>query len=89
MAETLGQRIRKARENYGMSQTELAKRVGISKTAMNQIERGETLDPHFSRVQKIADILRVSMDYFAGRGEEPAAPAPPTRPRSRTTAPVG
>ena len=28
MEETLGQRIRKARQRYGMSQTELAKRVG-------------------------------------------------------------
>src|SRR6266704_2139297 len=45
MQETLGKRIRKERLRYGMSQTELAKRVGISKTAMNQIEMGETADP--------------------------------------------
>ena len=90
MAETLGQRIRKAREDYGMSQTELAKRIGISKTAMNQIELGETLDPHFSRVQKIADTLRISMDYLAGRHAEPtAATPPPKRPRPRKSAPVG
>ena len=62
MHETLGARIRKARQRYGMSQTELARRVGISKTAMNQIETGETADPRLSRVRAIADILGVSMD---------------------------
>ena len=70
MEETLGQRIRKARQRYGMSQTELAKRVGISKTAMNQIEMGETTDPRISRIRAIADILGVSMDYLAGREDE-------------------
>jgi transcriptional regulator with XRE-family HTH domain len=70
MAETLGDRVRKARLRYGMSQTELAKRVGISKTAMNQIEMGETLDPKISRIRAIADILGVSMDYLAGRKDD-------------------
>lgn len=70
MGEPLGDRIRKARLRYGMSQTELAKRVGISKTAMNQIEMGETTDPRMSRIRAIADILGVSMDYLAGRKDE-------------------
>ena len=76
MEETLGQRIRKTRERYGMSQTTLAKRVGISKTAMNQIELGETLDPHVSRIKAIADVLHVSMDYLAGRKDEEGEPQP-------------
>jgi len=79
MEETLGQRIRKARQRYGMSQTELAKRVGISKTAMNQIEMGETLDPRMSRLRAIADILGVSMDYLAGREDEDEDEAPRRR----------
>jgi len=79
MEETLGQRIRKARQRYGMSQTELAKRVGISKTAMNQIEMGETLDPRMSRLRAIADILGVSMDYLAGREDEDDEEAPRRR----------
>jgi transcriptional regulator with XRE-family HTH domain len=88
MKETLGERIRKERLRYGMSQTELARRVGISKTAMNQIEMGETADPRLSRIRAIADILGVSMDYLAGRQEEDGTPPPP-RPRRRTAAPVG
>ena len=88
MKETLGTRIRKARLLYGMSQVELARRVGISKTAMNQIEMGETADPRLSRIRAIADILGVSMDYLAGRQDEDGTPTP-QRPRRRTAAPVG
>src|SRR6266852_1132310 len=70
MKETLGERIRKARLLYGMSQTELARRVGISKTAMNQIEMGET-DPRASRITAIAETLHVSTDsLLLGRQSE-------------------
>jgi transcriptional regulator with XRE-family HTH domain len=80
-----------------MSQVELARRVGISKTAMNQIEMGETTDPRVSRLRAIADILGVSMDYLAGRQDEDGTPTPIKRPhqptalrtRPRTAAPVG
>jgi transcriptional regulator with XRE-family HTH domain len=88
MQETLGERIRKERLRYGMSQVELARRIGISKTAMNQIESGETEDPRVSRLRAIADILGVSMDYLAGRQEEDGTPPAP-RPRRRTATPVG
>jgi transcriptional regulator with XRE-family HTH domain len=88
MQETLGERIRNERLRYGMSQVELARRIGISKTAMNQIESGDTEDPRVSRLRAIADILGVSMDYLAGRqGKD--APAAPAHPRRRTAASVG
>jgi transcriptional regulator with XRE-family HTH domain len=66
MAETLGARIRRARQVYGMSQAELARRVGISKNAMNRVETGKTPDPQVSRIQAIARILRVSTDFLLG-----------------------
>ena len=92
MAETLGERIRKVRVRYGMSQAELARRIGLSSTSMNQIESGKTPDPAASRVKAIADVLRVSTDYLLGRNDEaserpwsppaavvePATPTPPT-----------
>jgi len=34
MAETLGERIRKARDFCGMSQSELARRIKVSKQAL-------------------------------------------------------
>ncbi len=74
MAETLGDRIRKARLCYGMSQAELARRIGISSTAMNQIESGKTPDPGVSRIIGIAGVLGVCTDaLLLGRKEEGTA----------------
>jgi transcriptional regulator with XRE-family HTH domain len=78
MAETLGARIRKARQVYGMSQAELARRIGISATAMNQIESGKTPDPAVSRIKAIADVLNCTTDYLLGRTEEQDEEEPET-----------
>lgn len=66
MSESLGARIRRARLRYGMSQAELARRVGISIQGMNLIEAGKTPDPAASRVREIARVLHVSADYLLG-----------------------
>lgn len=70
MTQTIGTRIREERERYGMSQAELARRIDISKTAMNDIERGKTKDPAYSIVKRIAQALRVRLDDLDP--EEPA-----------------
>ena len=67
MEPTLGERIRQAREEYGMSQAELARRINVSKTTMNEIEQGTTLDPRVSRIIAIAEVLRLSLDALLGR----------------------
>jgi len=66
MAETLGSRIRQARDHYGMSQAELARRIGISATALNQIELGKTVSPGVAHIIKIAEVLNVSSDQLLG-----------------------
>jgi transcriptional regulator with XRE-family HTH domain len=58
---TLGDRIRQARERVGLSQIELARRIGLSKNAMNSIETGDA-DPRASRIVAIAQELGVSTD---------------------------
>ena len=70
MSEPLGERIRKARLRYGMSQAELARRIKVSLNTMNKIEAGETPDPRASRIKAIADVLGVSADYLLGRKED-------------------
>jgi transcriptional regulator with XRE-family HTH domain len=70
MAESLGDRIRKARERYGMSQAELARRIKISKQAMYQIETNKTPDPGVLKVKAIANALKVSVDYLVGLKDE-------------------
>ena len=62
MQPTLGQNIRKARQVYGMNQTVLADRVGISKTSLSLIESGATKDPGYSIVRRIAQVLRLRVD---------------------------
>jgi transcriptional regulator with XRE-family HTH domain len=87
----LGTRIRKAREQARISQAELARRIGISKTAMNAIEGGAT-DPRASRIVAIAQVLGVSTDMLLlgkpATGKHEHKP-PALRPRPRPTASVG
>lgn len=68
MEETLGERIRLARTSRRLSQAELARRIGISTNAMNQMEMGIT-DPRASRITAIAEVLNVSTDYLLLRKE--------------------
>jgi transcriptional regulator with XRE-family HTH domain len=50
-----------------MGQAELARRVGISKQAMYQIEHNVVTDPGVLKVKAIADTLGVSVDMLLGR----------------------
>ena len=90
MLTGLGERIRQARLDYGMSQAELARRIGLSKTAMNDLEQGKTRDPHLSYIVAIAQHLRISLDGLVGLGEAPRADAtPPAPPKRRRAAAAG
>jgi|RhiMetdeSRZDD1v2_1073273.scaffolds.fasta_scaffold247844_4 transcriptional regulator with XRE-family HTH domain len=97
MPTLLGDRIRQARIDYGMSQAELARRIGMSKQSLYDIETNRTLDPGVLKVLAIADTLRVSLNMLLGREEaarerrhdNAAAPTPPKRLRPRKAAPVG
>ena len=74
-----------------MSQAELAHRIGISSTALNQIESGKTSDPGVSRIIGIVRVLGVSTNALVlGCKDEDDVPSPqPTkRQRTRTAAPV-
>jgi transcriptional regulator with XRE-family HTH domain len=96
MKESLGMRIKLARTRRGLNQAELARQVGMSKNSMNLIER-DMSQPAFAWVQKIAEVLDVSLDYLGGRTDEDiraiptaALPTPPPkRPRSHKAASVG
>jgi transcriptional regulator with XRE-family HTH domain len=64
--ETIGFRIRRARGYRGLGQAELARRIGLSATALSQIERGKTADPASSIIAKIAVALEISTDFLLG-----------------------
>lgn len=59
----LGARLRAARVNAGMTQEELASRVGRKKNWLSDIERGRRgIDPH--TLQDIANITGRPIEYF-------------------------
>ena len=87
--ETLGQRIRRLREARNISQVALARQIHASTNAINLLELDRIYDPHWQRLILIADTLGVSLDYLAGRTDDPTVSPSPKRPRSRKAAPVG
>lgn len=61
-----GKRIRKLREELGITQTELASRAGYtSRSSINKIELGDSDVPH-SRIHSLAVALGVSDAYLLG-----------------------
>lgn len=54
------------RKQQGISQTDLAKQLGIHKNVLGRYERNEVL-PSIEIARKIADILDVSLDYLTGK----------------------
>lgn len=66
MQTQLAARIVDLREGVNMSQSELAKRLGIDKSSMNKIEKG-TRKVSSEELDKIASIFDVSTDYLLGR----------------------
>lgn len=63
---TFGQRLRELRKQRGISQNELSKHIGVSKSSVNMYERGER-EPGFETLEAIADFFNVNMDYLLGR----------------------
>ena len=59
-------RIKQLREAAGMSQRELVERIGISGPAVAMWESGENR-PSLTNLEKLADVLGVSIDAILGR----------------------
>ena len=58
-----GNRVRAARERLGITQEDLAARVGMSPSHMSIVERGVKV-PRMDTVVKLANDLVVSADYL-------------------------
>ena len=81
---TLGERIRQERTQRGMTQAELARRIGVSKNTINMIEESKIANPRFSRVLAIARQLGISLDALV-HGVTVAWPMKSPRSRQRKT----
>jgi transcriptional regulator with XRE-family HTH domain len=67
----LGQRIRALREQRGMSQVALARKLDASTNAINMLEVGSTRAPHIDRLIALAELFGVSLDYLVGVSDDP------------------
>ena len=66
-------RIRDTREDQDKTQAEIATYLGITQTQYSRYERGANEIPlHYLIL--VADYLNVSLDYLAGRTDEPKNP---------------
>ena len=64
----LYEKIKNLRVHSGMSQVQLAERLGITKSAVNAWEMG-TNSPSLSYIIRLAQVFGVSTDYLLGVNE--------------------
>ena len=57
--------LKKIRLNHNLTQAELAKQLGISRSAVGMYESGER-EPDFETLEAIADFFNVDMNYLLG-----------------------
>lgn len=70
-AQLVGQRIRVAREQVGLTQRQLAKRLAVSQPVIAALERGRG-NPTVGQLAAVADALQVGFDV-----DFPLLPATP------------
>jgi transcriptional regulator with XRE-family HTH domain len=63
---TIGDRIRKLREDRGWTQNFLASRAGVHQPTIWRLEKGSIASPKIDLIRKIADAFEISVDELAG-----------------------
>jgi len=69
-ARSIGERIKVARKSLGLSQADLAARIGVSQPAIANWESG-VHDPRRLALAKLADVLEAPLDWLAAGGRSP------------------
>jgi transcriptional regulator with XRE-family HTH domain len=60
---SLGEKLKALREEYGLTQAQLAKASGVTAGLIGQIEQGK-VQPSLKTLEKIAEVMGVSPCYF-------------------------
>lgn len=63
---TIGEAIKKARKNRGLSRAQLAKKSGVSLPTLSQWESDKSI-PTVLLLSYVADVLEMSIDDLIGR----------------------
>ncbi|PMC81852.1 helix-turn-helix domain-containing protein [Anaerococcus hydrogenalis] len=64
MKDTLGKVISNRREELGISQRELAKKVKISNSTVSRIENDDKITPDNNTLKAISEVLQVDYNYL-------------------------
>ncbi len=82
--EVLGTRVRERRKHAGLGQMDVSKQAGIIQGDLSLLERGKKRALWADTLLRLAEVLGCSLDYLAGRTDDPR----PKRQRARTTMPT-
>jgi transcriptional regulator with XRE-family HTH domain len=69
---TTGEKIKELRKQYGMTQDDLGRAVGLQKAAINKYETGIVVNLKQSTLLAIAKVFRVSPSYLLDDDTDPA-----------------
>lgn len=75
MTNEFGSRLRKIRDDKGLSQSELAEKAGMQPSAISHFESGRRA-PSFDNLKRLADALSLTVDYLLGRQADPQTAGP-------------
>jgi transcriptional regulator with XRE-family HTH domain len=64
----IGERLRVVRKKHGLTQVELAARLGVSQTAISDYESGRT-KPRHEKLVALASVLGTSTDELVGKAQ--------------------
>lgn len=70
---TLGARVKSLRSLRGLSQNQLAKRVGVKQASLSRLEAGISNTIRGDNAVRLAQALGVSLDYLMGDREQSTA----------------
>lgn len=68
MSEYFNENLQIARERKGMTQKEVAEKIGVAKSTYSLYESGNR-EPNVQTIKKIADLLETSADELLGIDE--------------------
>ncbi|NVJ00299.1 helix-turn-helix transcriptional regulator [Myxococcus sp. AM009] len=78
LAALLGGAARDARLRLGLTQGDVAERMGMAMEVYSRLERGKML-PRTQTLRRLCDVLQVSADALLGVGRSDGAPVTPRK----------
>lgn len=72
--EKFKERLKQCRKQANLRQQDVVEGAKIAYSTYRRYEQGDT-EPTLSDAARIADLFHISLDYLAGRTDDPTPPA--------------